>query len=164
MPIKVFTPEIVEEAPFPYETSELVGDFADRETKDVKSPSVQRENKVRAKRIAVELLSQSLNTRSRKIIQEFEFTESGALQIGSFVNGISGDLRLSPNGITARDIAGITTFAIDGTDGSAVFAGQLRAGSTIVSNSIITEQASSGNGRTVYLNDGVPAIIIGDPD
>lgn len=159
---KVYTQEIVAENPFPGEVVQTVSDSTSG-TKDNYTPTTTKEKNLPKKRTAVELLSTALNTRSRKILQEFELQQSGGFQIGNFQEGLTGDLRLTPNGITARDIAGLTTFAIDGTTGDAVFAGQVRAGSTIVSNTIITEEASSGNGRTVYYNDGIPSIVIGDP-
>jgi len=65
-------------------------------------------------RIAFEVISTALNTKSKKILQAFEFTQSGALQIGVYEPGVSGDIRLSPTGIVARDSAGLTTFALDG--------------------------------------------------
>ncbi|MCR4324153.1 MAG: hypothetical protein NUV69_00490 [Candidatus Curtissbacteria bacterium] len=160
----VFEPEVIEDNPFPGEPLVIPTSVSEGGKNDTFSPATTKGEKFPVKRTAVELLSTALNTRSRKILEEFKLVQSGAIQVGNFQEGLTGDLRITPNGITARDIAGLTTFAIDGTDGSAIFAGQVRAGSTIVSNSIITEEATSGNGRTVYLNDGIPAIVIGDPD
>ena len=160
---KVFTQEIIQENPFPNETIVLDSQSKSQSGENY-SPTISKDKPITRKRTAVELLSTALNTRSKRILQEFELQQSGGLKIGDFKEGISGDLRITPNGLTARDIAGLTTFSIDGTTGDAVFAGQVRAGSTIVSNTIVTEEASSGNGRTVYYNDEVPAIVIGDPD
>ena len=159
---KVVQQEIIQETPFPGEP--IVLDTQESGSGDNLTPTTTKEKPFKVKRTATELLSTALNTKSRRILQEFQLQQSGGLKVGDFKQGISGDLRITPNGITARDIAGITTFAIDGTDGSAIFAGQIRAGSTIVADTIITEEASSGNGRTVYYNDGIPAIVIGDPD
>ena len=160
---KTFSQEIVPDSPFPGEPQlgilpsqpNPAGTFA---------PTVSKEKTFPVKRTAVELLSTALNTKSRKILEEFELQQSGGFQIGDFKQGISGDMRLTPNGQTARNKSGITTFAIDGETGGAIFAGEIRAGSTIVADTIVTEEASSGNGRTVYYNDGLPAIVIGDPD
>jgi len=155
-------PEIITENPFPGEIIQPVLSQAQVAGTGNYAPTTAKEKTFPKKRTAVELISQVLNTKSRKILREFELTQSGGLKIGDFKIGVSGDVRITPNGLTARDIAGLTTFALDGTDGSAVFAGQIRAGSTIVADTIVTEQASSGNGRTVYYNDGIPAIVIGD--
>jgi len=159
---RVYSPEVIVEQPFPGEPEPAVlanqpnpaGTF---------SPTTTKEKPFKQQRIAVELLSTALNTRSKKVLQEFELQDTGGFKVGTFKSGISGDLRITPNGLTARNIAGLTTFAIDGDTGDAVFAGEVRAGSTIVSDTIVTEKASSGNGRTVYYNDGIPAIVIGDP-
>lgn len=159
---KNYEPEIISETPFPDEPIVL-----DTQTKPSSggnyTPTTTKEKTFPEKRTAVELLSTALNTRSRKILEEFELQQSGGLKIGDYKSGVSGDLRLTPNGMTARNKSGITTLAVDGDTGDAIFAGQVRAGSTIVADTIITEKASSGNGRTVYYNSGVPAIVIGDP-
>ena len=159
---KNFEPETVPETPFPTEAALPVLTASQSSGAGNFDPATTKEKVIPKKRTAVELLSTALNTRSKKILQEFELVQSGGIKVGDFQEGLSGDLRITPNGLTARNIAGLTTFAIDGTDGSAVFAGQVRAGSTIVADTIVTEQASNGNGRTVYYNDDIPAIVIGD--
>jgi hypothetical protein len=158
---KLYEPEVIQETPFPGEVE--ISDSLRSGSKNTYTPTTTNGRPFKQKRTSIELLSTALNTRSRKILQEFELEQSGGLKVGNFEEGVTGDLRITPSGITARDIAGITTFAIDGSDGSAVFRGTLRAGSTIVADTIVNEQASSGNGRTVYYNDGIPAILIGDP-
>src|SRR3990167_3559129 len=160
---KNYTPEVIEENPFPGDLpivdtqtqSSAGGNYSSVATNVKPFPT---------KKTAVELLSTALNTRSRKVLQEFTLQQTGGFKVGDFKEGISGDLRITPNGLTARNKSGITTLAVDGDTGDAIFAGQLRAGSTIVADTIITEESSNGNGRTVYLNDGIPAIVIGDPD
>jgi hypothetical protein len=159
---KVYQPEIIQENPFPGEVAQSVLSENQGDTKENLTPTTDKEKTFPIKKIAIELLSTALNTRSRKILKEFDLQQSGGFQIGNFQEGLSGDLRLTPNGMTARNIAGITTFAIDGDTGDAIFAGQVRAGSTIVADTIVTEQSSNGNGRTVYYNNGIPAIVIGD--
>lgn len=159
---KVYTATEIDDQPFPQEQVEDLSTSQATSNKTYSSETI-KDTPIPMKRIAVELLSAAMNTKSKKILQEFQFTEHGAIQIGKYENGISGDTRISANGIVMRNKAGITTIAQDGDTGDAYFAGQIRAGSTIVSNSIITEEASSGNGRTVYLIDGIPAIVIGDP-
>lgn len=159
---KVYTPQEIDETPFPNNDGTPF-DTTQSKSKNTYSQETIQDQPVPIKRIAMELLSTALNTKSKKITQSFEFTEMGALQIGKYQDGVSGDVKISPAGITARDQAGNTTFALDGDTGDAIFAGQIRAGSTIVSDSIITERSSLGNGRTVYLNGGIPSIVIGDP-
>lgn len=158
---KVYQSEVLPDSPFPGEGQIIVpqtnlpaGTYSATSTKDKGFPK---------KRIATELLSTALNTRSKRVLQEFELQDSGGFKVGNYKDGISGDVRLTPNGLTARDSAGLTTFALDGTTGDAVFKGTMQAGATIVAGTIVTEEASSGNGRTVYYNDGIPSIVIGDP-
>lgn len=153
----------MQETPFPGEPIVLPTQES-RSTGETHTPRTTKERNFPTRKIAHELLASALNTRSKKILQEFKLEQSGGLQIGDFKQGISGDMRLTPNGQTARNKSGITTFAIDGDTGDAVFAGEIRAGSTIVADTIVNEKASSGNGRTVYYNNGIPAIVIGDPD
>lgn len=136
---QVFEPEVIADNPFPGEVVQPTG-TEETSTGGIHTPTTTKPTMFPSKKIAVELIGEALNTRSRKILAEFEFTPSGALQIGKFENGVSGDLRISPNGITARDLAGLTTFALDGTTGDAVFKGTVRAGSFI---------SGKGNGSTV---------------
>ena len=129
---KVYEPELIVENPFPGEDSTIP--ITQTQSPGVFTATTTKPTFVPKKKAALELLSTALNTRSKKILQEFEFTPSGALQIGTFEEGISGDLRLSANGILGRDLAGLTTFAIDATTGEAIFRGQVRAADFVVSD------------------------------
>ena len=66
---------------------------------------------------------EAISTASATILGEFSFGESGALQIGTYENGVSGDLKISPSGILARNSSGDTTFSINGKTGVAVLNG-----------------------------------------
>lgn len=79
--------------------------------------------------IARELLSVSLNTKSKKILGEYSLGAMGAIAIGKYESGVSGDIRITPDGITARNSSGATTFSLDGDTGDASFAGTLSAAS-----------------------------------
>jgi len=161
----VYHNEVIQETPFPGEvdtslpigTSNPAGTFNNTESKPKSFPT---------KKIAVELLSSALNTKSLKILQKFELTQSGAIQIGDFKEGVTGDLRLTPNGLTARDKAGITTFAIDGTTGDATFKGTIQSGAIVTglvdvgNNSVVID---GENRRMVFYDEnGVPVILIGN--
>ncbi len=119
------------------------------------------------------------DTDSKTILSDFTFGTSGALQIGTYESGVSGDIRISPNGILGRNKDGDTTFSINGTTGDATFGGTLVAasgtfgtvtagilsgvsisGSTITGGTIQTsstgqrvEIASSNNTLTFYNDD-----------
>jgi len=161
----VFFPEIVEENPFPGEpaVADVQGQTLPAGTF---APTTTPAKTFPVKRTAVELLSTALNTRSRKILEEFELQQSGGLKIGDFKTGISGDLRLTPNGLTARDKAGLTTFVIDGTDGSAIFRGTVQTGAVVAGNMIVGDSAIQIDGvnkRMLFYDDaGIPAILIGN--
>src|SRR3990167_10411671 len=126
--LKTFHPTEIPEIPFPGEP-EVTAPTAQPNPIGTLTPSTAKEKTFPKKRTAVELLSTALNTRSKKVLQEFELQDTGGFKVGDFKEGISGDLRITPNGLTARNIAGITTLAIDGTTGDAVFKGEVRAGS-----------------------------------
>src|SRR3990167_7113097 len=152
---QVYTAEGVEENPCPGGVDPIF--LGQSSPKDTFAPTVSKDTKIRTKRTAVELLSTALNTRSRKVLQEFELQQSGGFQIGNFQEGLSGDVRITPNGLTGRNIAGLVTFALD-TDGNLALVGELRAGSTV------TGQVIVGNNRVIIDVDdnGQPSIIVSD--
>ena len=163
--LKVYTREVISEEPLPAS----VGEFNFAQT----SSSSNREDVTRAKTpeqefpapiFSTELLSQALNTKARKILLPLEFTRFGALQIGEYSNGISGDVRISPNGVVARNISGENTFTLDGDTGDATFKGTVRA-STFESSNILTgliDVGNSGNSSYVRIDGANNRIIIHD--
>ena len=74
-------------------------------------------------------IDERFDTDSKTILSDFTFGTSGALQIGTYENGVSGDIRISSNGILGRNKDGDTTFSINGTTGDATFGGTLVAAS-----------------------------------
>jgi hypothetical protein len=130
------------------------------------------------------------DTDSKTILSDFTFGTSGALQIGTYSDGVSGDIRISPNGILGRNKDGDTTFSINGTTGEATFGGTLVAasgtfgtvtagilsgveisGSTITGGTIQTsstgqrvEIASSNNTITFYNSSGSRVAQLGGGD
>jgi hypothetical protein len=155
---KIYTPEVIVETPFPGQPVVVPTSSTQETTGDVTTPAQTRNQVFPIKRTAVELLSQAINTHSRKILQEFQFTPSGALQIGDFEQGQSGDIRISPNGIVARDLAGAISFLLDALTGDAIFKGEIRSGS------VVTGQVVVGNNRVIIDVDanGEPRIIVND--
>ena len=153
---KNYEPEVVQDNPFPGETP-ILESQSKPSTGENLTPTTTKEKTFPKKRTAIELLSTALNTRSRKVLQEFELQQSGGFQIGKFEEGVSGDVRITPNGLTGRNIAGLVTFALD-TDGNLALVGELRAGSTV------TGQVVVGNNRVIIDvdDDGQPSIIVND--
>jgi hypothetical protein len=162
---KVFHAEVIEENPFP---EEGVVEFqtSQKSSKGEYSAETIKPQPLPTRRVAHEVISSSLNTKSRKILGEFEFTQTGAIQIGKYENGVSGDVRLTPAGIVARNKSGTTTFALDGDAGSATFMGEIQAGAIITglvsvgSNNIVID---GENRRMVFYDENdIPVILIGN--
>ena len=87
--------------------------------------------------IADALVAPSFDTEQLMILGSYHFGQVGAIQIGLYQAGISGDIKISPNGIVGRNSSGVTTFAIDGTTGNATFAGTIAAGVVVASNALV---------------------------
>lgn len=139
---KVYEPEVIQDNPFPGEVVQPVSSYSPATGVGNYTPTTTKEKTFPVKKVAVELMSTALNTRSKKILQEFELQQTGGLRVGNFEEGISGDLRITPNGLTARDIAGVTTFSIDGTTGDAIFKGVVQAGSIITGGQILNQDGT----------------------
>lgn len=149
--IKVYKPTETQDTPFPVQET-TTQDVAQTTANSVYSPQVTKDNPMPAKKIAQEVISKSLNTSTRKILGEFKFTPSGALQIGNYEDGQAGDIRISPGGIVARNLSGETTFSIDGDSGNAIFKGTIRAGSVISAGDI--------SGGTLVLSDTGANVVV----
>jgi hypothetical protein len=169
---KVYTAETIQDNPFPAQPDQTTVTDQQATASGVGGSASQSnaatipEQTFPALKIANELLSSSLNTRTKKIIQEFAFTPSGAIQIGNFLAGISGDVRISPEGIIGRNMLGDTTFALDSETGDAVFAGIIQGLSLIAGLVNLGDgsiQIDGINRRMLFFDDnGVPIIVIGN--
>lgn len=125
---KVYYPQTIEEQPFIGPIQPVNGKS---NTKEVYYQPVVSEQPIPRPTVASNVVSSSLDTQSRRILGTFSFTSSGSLQVGKYKSGVSGDVRISPNGIVGRNSSGVTTFSIDGTTGNATFLGTITAGSVI---------------------------------
>jgi hypothetical protein len=96
-----------------------------------------------------DIINARFDTENADILAEFSFGASGALQIGSYVNGVSGDIRISPSGITARNSSGATTFTLNGTTGAATFGGELSAPTGNIGGWTINASSISGGSVTI---------------
>ena len=103
-------------------TIDLIGTISGRSTLTIASAINSSGN------LITEIVNAKLNTSAKTILDAFTFGVSGAIQIGTYSAGVSGDIRISPNGIVGRNSANENTFTID-TDGNATFAGVLSAAS-----------------------------------
>ena len=164
---KVYTPEVIEANPFPGQDSLVSYQVTNPVSKstDTYAPSTIKEQLIPTKKIATELIGNNLNTKTRKILGAFQFTPSGAIQIGNYQEGNNGDIRISPDGIVARNRTGLQTFALDGDSGDAVFAGTIQAG-TLISGAVAVGDGNilidGATKRMLFYDaDGIPNIVIG---
>jgi len=159
---KIYTQTVIQDEALP-DGSSATG-VASSVPTTISSPQTIKDNPVPKKRISTELLSTSLNTKSKKILGEFQFADSGAIKVGKYENGVSGEVKISPNGVVAKNDAGIETFVLDGTTGSAVFAGTIQTG-TLISGEVIVGNNSviiDGENKQIIINDGnTDRILIG---
>lgn len=128
--LKIYTPEVIADTPFPITGEDSTVESTSsstQSTKGVYGSKVTAEKNFPLKMVAKELFSTAINTISKKILKTFEFAKSGAIQIGEYIHGLSGEIKISPDGIVAKNKDGNTTFALDGDTGNAIFSGDIRA-------------------------------------
>ena len=142
---KIYEPETIADTPLPSQQDQASYEVSNPGTESGgKSPATIQNQSFPIRLAAVELISSKLNTKTRKIIAEFSFAPSGAIQIGNYQEGETGDVRISPNGIVARDHLGNETLAVDSETGDAVFAGTIQTG-TLIAGLVVV-----GNNRLVF--------------
>lgn len=162
---KIYYPEVIETYALPETvapTDNASGGSSGGQTN--LTPSTNVDKSFPEKDVARETIGSALNTKTKKILGDFSFGQVGAISIGVYENGVSGDIRITPNGITARNINGTTTFSIDGSDGSAVFLGTITAGA-IISGAVVVGDSTiilDGANKRIVVNDGSDdRIVIG---
>ena len=160
---ETYYPEEIQDAPLPGYEKDYT-DVTDASSGGTFQTSKISNNDVPRKRTAVELLSSMLNTKSKKVLGEFELVDSGGFRIGKFTPGVNGEMTLTPSGITALNKSGITTFAILAEDGSAVFAGEVQAGTFISGLVVVGDNriVIDGENKRIVINDGATdRVLIG---
>ena len=153
---KVFEPEVITESPYPNEVASSVPTNEQSSATGTFTSQTIKETKLPQKKISHELISTAMNTKSRKVLEEFTLQQSGGFKIGNYQEGTSGEVSITPNGIVAKNSSGINTIVIDGSTGDAIFAGEIRSGSTVTGSVEITD------GYIAMYNDGLLSIFIGD--
>jgi hypothetical protein len=151
---KVYEPELIQDNPFPGQVDQVSYDETNPTSGGVSEPTKVQSQMAPIKQVATELLSNVLNTKSKKILKEVQFTESGAIQIGKYVPGVSGDIRISSTGLVARNKDGNLTIVLDGDDGDATFAGQIQSGSLVTGSLVIDD------GGSITLQDADDTTVI----
>ena len=134
---------------------EFIGTVSGRSTATIASTINSSGN------VITDIVNARFDTSAKNILASFAFGASGALQIGSYVNGVTGDVKISPAGIIGRNSSGSNTFSIDGTTGVATFAGALSApsgtlgGFTLGSTTITSTGLALTSGTSASLAFGV---------
>ena len=95
-----------------------------------------------------------ISTASSAILGSFTFGVSGALQIGTYQNGATGDIKISPTGILGRDKLGNTTFSINGETGVAALNG------LVVGTNVGIGTAEDSAGVTTIVGDTVTTAFV----
>jgi hypothetical protein len=164
----IFYPETIAENPLPVQEGAVSFDSSQPDSKGEYENQQIKEQTLPTRRTAGEVISKTLNTFARKITAPFEFTQKGAIQIGEFEDGTSGDIKISPSGIVGRNDAGQNTFVIDGTTGDATFLGTVNASdftvadeTGLVSISNFTTTGVSGHGLNQSMPDEVWTVATG---
>jgi hypothetical protein len=132
---KIYYPEQIDDQSLPLTGNETVKAVnTNVASKDIYTPVTEVNKKYPEKFIAHETVSQSIDTLAKKIKGEFSFGKQGAVQIGEHVFGESGEIKMSSNGITAKNLNGEETFALDATTGDAVFKGIVKAADFVIAD------------------------------
>lgn len=155
---KVYTQEVITDNPFPNGEATSSSDQTGT-TSAVYTAQKIKDQPIIKKIIAQETIGKALNTKSKKILGDFQFTEQGAISIGKYTHGVSGDVKISPNGIVAKNSSGNTTFALDGDTGNATFSGTIQAGGdvTVIDEGGLVSLSNFATSNSVYnnLNQGI---------
>ncbi len=136
---------------------------------EVKEPNVEVNTRFPEKLVAYETLSESFNTMERKIKGTYSFNPSGSIQIGDYSEGVQGEIKISPDGILAKDKDGNTSFSIDGSTGNASFKGTIQAETLIGGMVYVGSPAGDagvyidGENKRILVHDGTTyRIVIGN--
>lgn len=127
-----------------------------KDAKNVENVTSIPDTSIPYTKTAQEVISVSLDTLKKRILAEYSFSETGAIKVGKYVAGTSGEIKITPNGITAVNSSNETTFAIDGTTGDATFKGTISAGS------VVTGYVKSEAGTYASATSGARLLILPD--
>ncbi len=162
---KVYTLQTIDDTPLPGNIPDDLSVSSEGKAtgEDFKYQSIN-DNPLPTRKIAHEIIGKALNTKSKHILGEFQFTNSGAIRIGNYTEGQAGEILISPSGIVARNTNGDITVSIDGETGDAVFAGVIQTGSLISGKVQVGDDAFVIDGETKQMliyNNNIPQILIG---
>jgi hypothetical protein len=129
--IKIYYPNTIDDTDIYPDVSDTVSETSTRDGSNVEKLNTVDPTAFPTYISAKEVISVSLDTQKRKILGSYSFSETGAIQIGKYVSGVSGEIKISPDGLVATNKDGDATITIDGTTGDATFLGTIAAGSVV---------------------------------
>jgi len=153
----VLKPEVIEEVAFPELEQTTTVNTGGSGTAETLVPNAEVGKSFPPALIARTVIADSFDTQSRRILSDYTFGEYGSISVGKYENGVSGDVKISPSGIIARNKNGENTFTLDATTGDATFKGTVAAGSFIAGNYFTVRE--SGNYKGIFINDGTYDVI-----
>lgn len=103
------------------------GSYAHGGVKNAFLPAEQVVRKTPPIVLSQALQAASFDSTTRKIKGSFSFEQLGAIEIGEFIQGVSGSIKISPDGVLATNLNGDITFFLDGETGNATFKGTVQA-------------------------------------
>lgn len=150
---KVYKPEEIADQPLPNEQDEGTPASSQSQGSEVYTQKVIRDKPIKKKVVAQETISQSINTKSKKITGEYQFTQQGAIKVGEFTEGVSGEIKISPTGLVARNKAGNVTIAIDGETGDVSIIGAFTGGSININNNFSVDSEGNAVANSIALSN-----------
>jgi len=153
----VLKPEVIEEVAFPELEQTTTVNTGGSGTAETLVPNAEEGKSFPPASIARTVIADSFDTQSRRILSDYTFGEYGSISVGKYENGVSGDVKISPSGIVARNKNGENTFTLDATTGDATFKGTLASGSLITGNYFAVLEI--GSRRGIFINDGTHDVI-----
>lgn len=150
--IKIYYPSELQDTEIGTDTGLSSNITSTKENSVVESINTVSDSNIQISRVANEIVGISLDTLKSRILGTYTFSDSGSIQIGKYVSGVSGQIQLTPDGITATNSSGATTFAIDGTTGDATFLGTISAGSIVTGYLSVGSAASDVNSGLTGIN------------
>lgn len=153
--VKIYEPAEIEQTPFPQDQVENPTESSGKQSSGLFSPKTSNQTNFPLKRVSHELISQALNTRSKKVRGQFQLTESGGFRIGNYEPGVSGEMVLTPAGQTAKNMAGQVTFAIDAETGDVIFLGEIRGGTIDIGNNFYVDVDGNVIANAIQLSSSV---------
>ncbi len=108
--------------------------------------------------LITDIINARLDTEAKTILDSFSFGVSGAIQIGTYVNGVTGDIKISPSGIIARNTSGANTITVNGTTGDVTLIGTITASAGSIGGWVVQPTYLYYDGATDATSAGMASL------